>query len=51
MASSRRAKGVKDLDRRVAVSLKGVGKYLAEVATVVDVCTTLHCPPRLRNLS
>ena len=51
MASSRHAKGVKALDRRKDVILKDVGKHLAEVAAVVGACTTLRCPPRLRNRS
>jgi len=51
MASSRGAKGVKALDRRKDVILKDVGKHLAEVAGVRGACTTLRCPPRLRNLS
>ena len=51
MASSRRAKGVRTLDRRKDVILKGAGKHLAEVAAVLGECTTLRWPPRLRNLS
>src|SRR5829696_9506470 len=37
--------------RRERCSVTGAGKHLAEVAAVVGACTTLHCPPRLRNLS
>ena len=51
MATSRRAKGVRTLDPRKEVILKGAGKRLAEVTALVGACTTLHCPPRLRNLS
>ena len=51
MASSRGAKGVRTLDRRKDLILKGVGKHLAEVAAVLGTCTTLHCSPRLCNRS
>jgi hypothetical protein len=51
VAISRRAKGVRTLDPRKDVILKGVGKHLAEVTAVVGACTTLRWPPRLRNLS
>jgi len=51
VASSRRAKGVRALDRRKDVILKSAGKHLAEVAAVVGACTTLRCPPRFRNRS
>ena len=51
MASSRRAKGLGTSDCRKDVIPKGAGKHLPQVAAVVGACTTLHCPPRLRNLS
>jgi hypothetical protein len=42
VASSRKGKGVRTLDRRKDVILKGVCKYIAEVAVVVGACTTLR---------